>query len=173
MATSLYDHSVACYLQTIGAVEGFLAKAAAHFKEKGVDANEVVETRLFPDMLPFRFQILSVIHHSLGAIRGVQAGEFAPPPQSPPHDFAALQRLVTEAREALQKLTPAEVNGLEGKDMVFKLRDNKLPFKAEGFLLSFSLPNFHFHATTAYDILRQKGVPLGKRDYLGRMRMAS
>jgi hypothetical protein len=173
MTTSLYDHSVACYLQTVGAVEGFLAKGAAHFKEKGIDTAEVVETRLFDDMLPFRFQIMSVMHHSLGAIKGVQAGEFAPPAASPPHDYATLQKMVSETREALEKLTPAEVNALAGKDMVFKIRDNKLPFKAEGFLLSFSLPNFHFHATTAYDILRQKGVPLGKRDYLGRMRMAS
>ena len=78
MAISLYDVSVANFLQTVGAVEGFLAKAAAHFKEKGVDPNEVVEARLAPDMLPFRFQIQSVAHHSLGAMHGVQAGQFSP-----------------------------------------------------------------------------------------------
>jgi hypothetical protein len=65
------------------------------------------------------------------------------------------------------------VNTLEGKDVVFEVRDMKLPFTAEGFLLSFSLPNFYFHATTAYDILRTKGVPLGKRDFLGKMRLKS
>ncbi len=69
------------------------------------------------------------------------------------------------------RLAPADVNALEGKDVVFQVRDMKLPFKAEGFLLSFSLPNFHFHATTAYDILRSKGVPLGKRDYMGKLRL--
>ena len=105
--------------------------------------------------------------------RGVQAGVFAPPPPVPALDFAGLQKQVSEAREELQKLKPDEVNGLAGKDMVFQLRDNKLPFTAEGFLLSFSLPNFYFHATTAYDILRSKGVPLGKRDFLGRLRMKS
>ena len=173
MAISLYDASVGCYLQTLGAVENFLGKGAAHCKEKGLDSSEIVETRLFADMLPFRFQVLSVAHHSLGAIRGVQAGVFSPPPQSPPHDYAALQNIVKETRESLQALKPDEVNALEGKDMTFQMRDLKLPFKAEGFLLSFSLPNFHFHATTAYDILRMKGVPLGKRDYMGRMRMAS
>ena len=89
----------------------------------------------------------------------------------PALDFAGLQKQVSEAREELQKLTPDEVNGLAGKDMVFQLRDNKLPFTAEGFLLSFSLPNFYFHATTAYDILRTNGVPLGKRDFMGRMKM--
>ena len=60
---------------------------------------------------------------------------------------------------------------LEGREVVFQIRDFKMPFTAEGFLMSFSLPNFYFHATTAYDILRSKGVPLGKRDYIGQMRM--
>ena len=63
------------------------------------------------------------------------------------------------------------MNGLLGKDMAFEIGGRSLPFTAEGFLQSFSLPNFYFHSTTAYDILRHKGVPLGKRDYLGRMRM--
>lgn len=171
MPVSLYDISVANYLQTLGAVEGFTAKSLSHFNDNKVDANEVADVRLAPDMLPFRFQIHSVVHHSLGAIRGVQAGLFAPPGPVPALDFAGLQKQVSDARAELQKLTPDEVNGLIGKDMVFQIRDNKLPFTAENFLLSFSLPNFYFHATTAYDILRSRGVPLGKRDFLGRLRM--
>jgi hypothetical protein len=171
MSIALYDLSVANYLQTLGAVDGFLERGLAHFKEKNIDPNEIVETRLAPDMLPLRFQIWSVSHHSLGAIRGVQAGLFAPPPQMPQLDYAGLQKVVTETREALQALAPADVNALEGKDMVFQIRDAKMPFTAEGFLLSFSLPNFYFHATTAYDILRSKGAPLGKRDFMGRMRL--
>src|SRR3954464_14938589 len=79
MAITLYDMSVGCFLQTLGAVEGFLAKGLAHAKEKTIDPNEIVETRLFSDMLPFRFQIASVAHHSAGAIAGAKAGQFAPP----------------------------------------------------------------------------------------------
>jgi uncharacterized protein len=173
MAVSLYDLSVANYLQTLGGVEGFLSRGMAHCTERNIDPNEIVEARLFDDMLPFRFQVLVVAHHSIGAIRGVQAGLFKPPGQLPSIDYAGLQKVVTDAREALQKITPAEVNALEGKDVVFEVRDMKLPFTAEGFLLSFSLPNFYFHATTAYDILRTKGVPLGKRDFLGKMRLKS
>lgn len=173
MATSLYDLSVACYLQTLGAVSGYLEKGLTHFTANGTDLNEVVETRLFPDMLPFRFQIQAVVHQSLGAIEGVKKGAFAPPGQMPPHDYRGLQQLIAETRETLQKMTLAEVNALEGRDVIFQIRDMKLPFTAEGFILSFSLPNFHFHATTAYDILRMKGVPLGKRDYLGGMRFKS
>ncbi|MGN6451795.1 MAG: DUF1993 family protein, partial [Steroidobacteraceae bacterium] len=73
--------------------------------------------------------------------------------------------------DALQEVTPAEVNALEGRDVVFQLRDFKMPFTAKGFLLSFSLPNFYFHASTAYDILRWRGVRIGKRDFMGRLRL--
>lgn len=171
MAISLYDLSVPTFLQTLGGVEGFLGRGLAHCKEKNIDPNEIVETRLYADMLPFRFQVLAVAHHSRGAMRGIKEGLFAPPASTPPLDYAGLQGVVTEARQELEKLTPADVNALDGKDVIFQLRDMKLPFRAAEFLLSFSLPNFHFHATTAYDILRMKGVPLGKRDYLGKMRM--
>ena len=171
MAIALYDLSVANYLQTLGAVVGFLEKGLAHFTDKHVDLDEIVETRLVPDMLPFRFQLQSVAHHSLGAIEGVKKGLFQPPPQAPTYDYRGLQQLVVDAQAALQKVTPAEVNALEGKDMVFQLGERKLPFTVVDFLQSFSVPNFHFHATTTYDILRQKGVPLGKRDYLGAMRL--
>ena len=171
MATSLYELSVASYLQTLGAVSGFMDRALAHFTANNIDPNEVVETRLFPDMLPFRFQVQSVAHHSLGALEGIKRGEFAPPTPSATDDYPALQKLLANTKDALAKLTPTEINALEGRDIFFKIRDFKLPFTAENFVLSFSLPNFHFHAATAYDILRLKGVPLGKRDYMGQMRM--
>jgi hypothetical protein len=173
VAIALYDLSVANYLQTLGAVVGLLEKGLVHFTGNHVNLDEIVETRLVPDMLPFRFQLQSVVHHSLGAIEGVKKGLFQPPPQAPAYDYRGLQQLVTEAQEALQKVTPTEVNALEGTDVVFQLRDFKMPFTAEGFLLSFSLPNFYFHATTAYDILRMKGVPIGKRDYMGQLRLRS
>jgi hypothetical protein len=173
MSTSLYDLSVVSFLQTLGAVSGYLEKGRAHFAAAGTDPNEVVETRLFPDMLPFRFQVQAVAHHSLGAIEGVKKGQFGPPTNLQPLDYAGLQQFVADTREALQRVQPAEVNALEGREVTFQIRDLKLPFTAENFLMSFSLPNFHFHATTAYDILRAKGVPIGKRDYLGQMRMKS
>lgn len=171
MAFSLYDATVANYLQVLGAVGGFLDKSLAHFREKGVDPAEIVETRLAPDMLPFRFQIVSVAHHSRGAIDGAKNGLFAPPSGKTDLDYAALQTLVTDARNELSALTPEAVNALAGRDVTFKLGDRALPFTAEGFLMSFSLPNFFFHATTAYDILRHKGAPLGKRDFMGRMKL--
>ena len=170
MAISLYDLSVVSFLQVLGGIEGFLAKGLAHFKEKGIDPGEIVETRLFPDMAPFRFQIVAAAHHSAGGINDAMAGQFSPPKPAG-EDYAGLQKLVSDARAALEAIKPDEVNALEGKDVIFSMGDRKIPFKAEGFLMSFSLPNFHFHATTAYDILRHKGVKLGKRDYLGPLRL--
>jgi len=171
MAFSLYDASVANYLQILGAVAGYMDKAAAHFKEKGANIEEIVETRLFDDMLPFRFQIVSVAHHSRGAMEAVQKGVFSPDMGKPDLKFADLQKMVTDATGALTALKPDDVNALAGRDVAFQFRDNKLPFTAAEFLMSFSLPNFFFHATTAYDILRHKGVPLGKRDFMGRLRI--
>ena len=79
--------------------------------------------------------------------------------------------LVADTQKALSALTPEAVNGLAGRDVAFHLGERQLPFTAEGFLMSFSLPNFYFHATTAYDILRTHGVPLGKRDFMGRLNL--
>lgn len=171
MTIALYDISVASYQQTLGALAGVMDRALKHFAEKNIDAESVVDTRLFPDMLPFRFQVQSVAHHSLGTIEALKSGAFHAPDGSPAHDYRSLQKLIGDTQAALAKVTPAEVNALEGRDVTFHLRDFKLPFTAEKFVLSFSLPNFYFHATTAYDILRTKGVPLGKRDFMGQMRM--
>lgn len=171
MGIALYDLSVASYLQGIGSVAGVLEKGAKYCAENNIDPNTLVEARIHADMLPLQFQVQSVVHHSIGAIDGLKKGLATPPPSIPAQDYKGLQKMVTDARDALTKLSAAEVNALEGRDMVFHLRDFKIPFTTEGFVMSFSLPNFYFHATTAYDILRMKGVPLGKRDFLGQMRM--
>jgi len=171
MAFSLYDATVANYLQVLGGVSGFLDKGLAHFREQGVDPAELVHARLAPDMLPLHFQIVSVTHHSRGAMEAARNGVFTPPQGKPDLDYAGLQSLVTEARNELSGWTPESVNALEGRDVTFKVGDRALPFTAEGFLMTFSLPNFFFHATTAYDILRHKGAPLGKRDFMGRLKL--
>ena len=172
MGVPLYDLTVASYLQTLGAVSGFLDRGLAHCQDNNIDPESIVETRLWDDMLPFRFQIISVVHHSKGAIEGAKAGVFGPPTESRPLTYAQLQELVGETRDALKALAPADVNALEGRDVTFQMGSSfKIPFVAENFLMSFSLPNFYFHASTAYDILRSKGVPLGKRDFMGAMRM--
>lgn len=170
MAISLYDASVGTYLQILSAVEGVLDKGREHCEASGIDLDEVVETRLIDDMLPFRFQLISVAHHSLGAIKGVEAGVFTPPTMNE-LDYAGLRDMIASAREGLGDYPADTVNGFAGKDMEFRIGGRALPFVADDFLLTFSLPNFYFHATTTYDILRMKGTPIGKMDFLGRMRM--
>jgi uncharacterized protein len=171
MAFSLYDATVANYLQILDAVGGYLGKSLTHFRERGVDLAQVVDARLAPDMLPLRFQIVSVAHHSRGAMEAAKTGVFTPPSAKPDLDYAALQSLVTEARNEVSVLTPDVVNALVGRDVTFKVGDRALPFTVEGFLMSFSLPNFFFHAATAYDILRHNGAPLGKRDFIGKLKL--
>lgn len=171
MAISLYDATVLGFMQTVGAMEGVLQRGLAHCKDHDIDPGEIVETRLHPDMLPFRFQVYSIVKNSVGAIENVKAGLFSRPPPTPALDYAGLQGALAEASAKLKSYTRDEVNALEGRDLVFHPGDQKMLFTAEDFLLSFSLPNVHFHATTAYDILRWKGVPIGKRDYLGRIRV--
>ncbi len=172
MAVQLYDLTVGSYLQTLGAVIGFMDRGLAHCRDNNIDPEEIVETRLWNDMLPFRFQIVSVAHHSLGAIEGAKKGVFGPPTEQRPLTYAQLQQLASDTRQALGSLSRDEVNALEGRDVTFQIGDRyKVPFTAENFLMSFSMPNFYFHATTAYDILRSKGVPIGKRDFMGQMRV--
>src|SRR4051812_33161527 len=121
MAFSFYDATVANYLQILGAVAGFLDKSLAHFKEKGTDPAEILEARLAPDMLPFRAQILAVVHHSRGGMEAaMKTGAFAPPVGRPELDFAALQALVKEASNELSALKPEAVNARVGTDVTFK-----------------------------------------------------
>jgi hypothetical protein len=173
MPISLYDLSVANYLQGLDAVSAFLGKGHEFCTGNGIDPNEMTEFRFFADMLPFHSQIVYVAHHSRGAMEGLKNGVFAPPALDQVFDYPALQKLVADATSALQRLDRQEVNALEGRDMIFQVGERKIPFTAENFILSFSLPNFYFHAATAYDMLRTKGVPLGKRYYLGRLRLKS
>lgn len=172
MGTSLYDLSVASYLQTVGAVAGFLDRAAKHCADRGFEPDDFVEARLFEDMAPFHFQIECVYHHSVWALEAVKSGMFAPPALLGPMPFVGLQGTLVQAMNALKAFTPDEVNSWAGKDLDLQIGPRRLRFTAENFFLSFSLPNFHFHAVTAYDILRVKGVPLGKRDYEGQLRSA-
>ena len=172
MTLSLYDISVPGYLQVLGGITGVLQKGADFARESDLDLAEIVQTKLRPDMLPFQFQVISVCHHSLGAIKGIREGLFTPPPTLD-LDFAGLQRLVEDATAELQTVSREEVDALEGNAMKFKMGSFELPFTAENFILSFSLPNFYFHATTTYSILRMVGVPLGKMDFLGAMRVGT
>ena len=170
MATSLYDLSVPTFLQTVKAIGGFLDRAARHCSVTRADPEDFVHARLFDDMAPFHFQIEAVCHHSVWGLEAAKTGVFAPPALVGPVPFADLQAMIGKAETALEALTPDEVNGWANRELDLQIGPRRLPFTSETLILSFSLPNFYFHAVTAYDILRTRGVPLGKRDYEGRLR---
>ena len=170
MATSLYDLSVPTFLQTVSAVSGFLDRAVRHCAETAANPDDFVHARLFDDMAPFHFQIEALAHHSVWGLEAMKTGVFAPPALVGPIPFADLQTMIGQAETALEALTPDEVNGWAGKDLDLQIGPRRLAFTSETLILSFSLPNFYFHVVTAYDILRTRGVPLGKRDYEGRLR---
>jgi hypothetical protein len=170
MTTSLYDLSVPTFLQTVGAVAGFLDRAISHCEETGADPNAFVDARLFPDMAPFHFQIEALTHHAVWGVEALIRGVFDPPGLIGSMPFVDLQAMVRRAEIALAAFTPDEVDRCAGKELDLQIGPRRLAFTAEAFILSFSLPNFHFHAVTAYDILRTRGVPVGKRDYEGRLR---
>lgn len=170
MTISLYDLSVPTFLQTIRAVGGFLERTAAYCMDRGSDPDDFVTARLFDDMAPFHFQVEAAWHHAVWSLEAARTGTFEPPALVGPVPFADLRAMIGKAEEALEAFTPDEVNGWAGKALDLQIGPRRLAFTSETLILSFSLPNFHFHAVTAYDILRSRGVPLGKRDYEGRLR---
>ncbi len=171
MPLSLYAATIPSYLQVLTSVGNLVGKAEAFCTERGLAPDALIQARLAPDMLPFAYQIKASWLHSLGAIHGVRKGVFSPDRTPPPPTFAELRAGVATALAELQAIDPAEMESFIGRDMRFEFGDRRMDFTAEDYLLSFAQPNFYFHATTAYDILRAQGLPLEKRHFLGRLRL--
>jgi uncharacterized protein len=171
MEFSLYTATIPSYCQILAAVVGMIDKAEAFCSENSLTPQDIIQARLAADMHPFAYQVKSTVVHSLGAIEGVRRGDFSPDTTTPPQDFAALKARVVEAIAALEAIEASEVDSFVGRDIRFAFGDRHVDFTAENFLLSFSQPNFYFHAATTYDILRWKGLPIGKRDFTGRTRI--
>ena len=170
MSLSLYAATVPSYCQILDAVGRLLGTAEAWCVDRGLAPNDIIQARLAQDMLPFAYQVKSTAVHSLGAIEGVRKGVFFPDTTPSPETFAGLKARIADTLAALSAIEAAEVDAFVGRDMRFSFGNRHLDFTAENFLLSFSQPNFYFHATTAYDILRWKGLPIGKRDFAGKPR---
>ena len=171
MTLSLYAATVPTFLQTLPAISALCDKGAAWCRERGVDDSELTQARLADDMWPFANQVRSVWSHSADAIEGVQKGETGPAFDEPPADFAGLKSRIEDAIARLRAVSPGTVDDLVGKDTCFRFGERTMPFSVEDYLLSFALPNFMFHATTAYAILRSRGLKIGKADFLGAPRL--
>ena len=171
MTFSLYDALVPSFRQMVGAVTRVVNKTEAFASERGISTEDMLNARLADDMLPYAYQVKSVAVHSAGAIQGVEQGVFSPDMTEPPKSFDGLRDVLGEADRILEALDPGTLNAMFGREMRFEMGARRIDFTAQDFLLSFSQPNFYFHATTAYAVARARGVPLGKMDFMGKLRM--
>lgn len=172
MALSLYQATIAQYLQLLPTAVANLDRAEAWAAEQGIAAEEMLGKRVAPDMWPLATQIRQVAHHSAGALKGVAAGAFSPDIDQALYDFATLRALLTDAIAYLEGLDDAALEALADREVAFSFGAQvRMRFTGEDFLLSFSQPNFYFHAGMVYAILRGLGVKIGKRDFLGQYRI--
>lgn len=167
MTISLHAAIIPTQIQIIAAVRALVDKAKAHCEEKGTAPAEIIGARLIADMQPFSYQVKCCREHSLGAIEAVREGVFTPSLVAPPDSWEGLYQKLDEASAELKQVTEDELESFIGQPMEFRFGEMVMPFTAENFLLSFAQPNFYFHATTAYDVLRKHGFPIGKSDFLG------
>lgn len=166
MTLSMYQASVPVFIRTLNNLVAILEKAATHCEARKIDPAALIEYRLYPDMFNFARQVRSACDHAKnGAARlaGVDAPEFGGNETS----FADLIGRVRRTITFLEELTAERIDGSEAREVVLKRGDSVFTYPGQEYLLFRALPNFFFHVTTAYDILRHNGVELGKRDFIG------
>ncbi|HWT19246.1 MAG TPA: DUF1993 domain-containing protein [Variovorax sp.] len=167
MALSMYDLSVPVFSRGLGQLTHLLEKSLAHARANDIDPATLVDARLAPDMLTLAGQIQRASDASkLGVARisGLTAPSF--PDEEKTYD--ELLARIAKTQDFLATVDRAQVDGQEERPVTIKAREGEAHFTAQRYLLQFALPNFFFHVTTAYDVLRHKGMPIGKMDYLGR-----
>jgi len=171
MTLSLHTAVIGTFKQILPKVAGLVTKAQEHCEDNGLDATKLTEAALAPNMWPFAKQVFECGHHSARAIEGVRAGVFRPEIDPVASDFASLHSEVANAIALIESVEPDELDSIAERDMAFVFGENTMPFTVSDFLLSFSLPNFYFHTTAAYAVLRNQGLNVSKLDYLGQMRL--
>ena len=167
MSLSMSTVATQSFLQTLTALSKILDKASAHCAAKKIDQAVLLQTRLTPDMFPFVKQVQITCDFAKNTL-GRLTGE---PPKFPDEEksFADLKARIARTVDYVKGFTPAQVDATAAKDVTFPIGPQQtMTLKGAEYLIGFALPNFYFHATTAYDILRHCGVELGKRDFLGR-----
>jgi hypothetical protein len=166
MATELYDLTVPAFTRGLTAMAAFLEKGRAWAEEKGLPESTLIEARLYEDMHPLPYQVQRVSDSAKFTVQ--RLGELEPVPMEDNEtSFAQLQDRISRTLALLAAVKPEQINGREGADVVLKTPRGDLPFKGLDYAIGFALPNFYFHVTAAYAILRNQGVPVGKMDFLG------
>lgn len=168
MAFDLYCAFVPTVRQLLGALPGVIDKAQQFVADGNASDGELLEAKLAETMWPLPWHIRSCWMHSGYALDQLAGGAFTPDFTEIPDGWDAMRATVAAAEQRMAAATREEIEALAGRPIDFVLGgQTRFTLPGERFLLGFSMPNFQFHATTFYGILRMKGVPLGKRDYMG------
>jgi uncharacterized protein len=166
VSLSMYQASVPVFVRGLKNLSGILHKGATDAAERKIDPTVFLTARLAPDMYPFTRQVQIASDHAKGAtarLAGVEVPKFEDVEKS----FEELQQRLTRVTEFIQTFDAGEFDGSEEREISLPVGARTLTFPGQTYLLNFALPNFYFHATTAYDILRHNGVGIGKRDFIG------
>jgi hypothetical protein len=166
MSISMHSASLPIFTRMLGNISQWLDKAEAHAQAKKFEPSVYLATRLAPDMLPFTRQIqmaCDACKFGFARLAGVEAPRFEDNEAS----FAELRERIRKTLDFIQSVPAAQIDGTEDKDITVPRRAGPIVLKGEFYLKHFVLPNFFFHVTTTYALLRHNGVDLGKNDYLG------
>ena len=171
MAISMYSASVPIFVRMLGNIDGWLDKAEAHAAEKKFEPSVYLGARLAPDMLPFTQQIQIACDTAKFCVARL-AGSEGPKFEDNETTLADLRQRVRKTIDYVQSVPAAQVDGSDERDITVPRRDGPLTLQGETYLKNFVLPNFFFHVTTTYALLRHNGVDLGKAEFLGALREA-
>ena len=168
MTISMYKASVPVFVKGLTNLKAILEKAAAHAQAHKIDDAVFVTSRLYPNMLPLSKQIQIASDFARGTTARL-AGTEPPSMEDNEKTLAELIARVDKTLEYVKPFTAAQIDGTEGKEITRTLRGQPRTFTGLNYLLQFALPNFYFHSTTAYALLRHNGVEIGKMDFLGNL----
>jgi len=166
MTISMYQASAPRFVNTLKNLSAMLDKAQAHCEAKKIDPLALTGARLYPDMFAFARHVQVACDTAKGAMARLAAVEI-PKYEDSETTFAELKARIAKTVAFIETFKPAQVDGTDDKDLLVKLGPREMQWKGMQYLLGFALPNFYFHAATAYDILRHNGVELVKRDFIG------
>ena len=171
MPLSMSQLTLPAFIQGLDALNAVLAKAETHAAERKIDEAVFLQARLYPDMLPMVKQVQIAADFAKGAVARL-AGEAVPSYPDDEASFAALRARIARTLDFLRSVPSASIDGSEERTVELKNPSRTMTFRGEDYLLSFVLPNFYFHLATAYGLLRHGGLDIGKRDFMGAVRMA-
>jgi len=163
----MYQASAPRFVNILKNLSLLLDKAQAHAETKKIEPAALTGFRLFPDMFPLARQVQIACDTAKGAVARL-AGVEIPKHEDTEQSFAELKARIAKTVDFIDSVKPAQIDGSDGKEIVMKLRSGEVKLEGLQYLMAFAYPNFYFHATTVYNILRHNGVEIGKRDFLGK-----